>query len=93
MLKFMYLARCFSSYHLDIPVTDRTPPHVLVPATITVAIPVGWTTCPMSLFLQPLQLPYQLDGQLAPCPCSCNHYSCHTSWMDNLLTDSPPDDG
>ncbi|GBM56412.1 hypothetical protein AVEN_234676-1 [Araneus ventricosus] len=50
--------------------TGRTPPHAPVPATIEVAVPVGWAWDayrqtehrPMPLFLQPLQLLYQWDG-------------------------------
>ncbi|GBM37354.1 hypothetical protein AVEN_198259-1 [Araneus ventricosus] len=55
---------------------DRTPPHVFVYATITVAATIGWTwnnaqrqsaaPCPATITV------------VASCFCFCNHYS----WMD-----------
>ncbi|GBN06952.1 hypothetical protein AVEN_13144-1 [Araneus ventricosus] len=44
--------------------------HVPLPATITVAIPVGWSW------------DRNKRQSAARCPCSRNHYSCRNSWMD-----------
>ncbi|GBL73336.1 hypothetical protein AVEN_38859-1 [Araneus ventricosus] len=73
----------------------RTSPYV--PASITIAAPVGWTErCPISL--QPLHRSapdgwtsdHTYGQNAAPCPCSCNHYNCRTGWMymrPYMLTD------